>query len=168
MAALKLVLAVVCGLVLGSAVNMALIMVSGHVIPPPAAADQCPTPRPRTHCRADERRCYRPERGRVWMQRLPVRHARSPCQSNSHPAGMKAKWSPLQAARQVPTEEELQRVESAASSLVICFFGRATPRMCKRKAKKCEREVCPDQIQGDEPSRCWNHACCHDAAHKEK
>jgi hypothetical protein len=39
MAALKLALAVACGLVLGSAVNMALIMVSGHVIPPPAGAD---------------------------------------------------------------------------------------------------------------------------------
>ena len=36
---LRIVLAVVAGLVLGSVVNMALIMVSGKVIPPPAGAD---------------------------------------------------------------------------------------------------------------------------------
>lgn len=36
---LKLSLAVLLGLVLGSVVNMALIMVSGHVIPPPVGAD---------------------------------------------------------------------------------------------------------------------------------
>jgi len=39
MITLRLILAVVLGLVLGSAVNMALIMVSGAVIPPPAGAD---------------------------------------------------------------------------------------------------------------------------------
>lgn len=39
MSVLKLVLAVVLGLVVGGVVNMALIMVSGHVIPPPAGAD---------------------------------------------------------------------------------------------------------------------------------
>jgi hypothetical protein len=36
---LRIVLAVVSGFVLGSVVNMALIMVSGKVIPPPAGAD---------------------------------------------------------------------------------------------------------------------------------
>ena len=39
MSVLRLVLAIVLGLVLGGVVNMALIMVSGHVIPPPAGAD---------------------------------------------------------------------------------------------------------------------------------
>ncbi len=39
MAILKLILAVVLGLVLGSVTNMALIMVSGYVIPPPAGVD---------------------------------------------------------------------------------------------------------------------------------
>jgi hypothetical protein len=39
MTILKLILAVVLGLVLGSITNMALVMVSGHVIPPPAGAD---------------------------------------------------------------------------------------------------------------------------------
>lgn len=39
MPTVKLILAVVLGLVLGSAINMALIMASGHVIPPPAGAD---------------------------------------------------------------------------------------------------------------------------------
>lgn len=37
--AARLVLAVVLGLVIGSVVNMALIMVSGSVIPPPPGAD---------------------------------------------------------------------------------------------------------------------------------
>ena len=37
--AFRLVLAVVAGFVVGSAVNMALITVSGKVIPPPAGAD---------------------------------------------------------------------------------------------------------------------------------
>lgn len=36
---LRMLLAVVAGFVLGSVVNMALIMVSGRVIPPPAGAD---------------------------------------------------------------------------------------------------------------------------------
>lgn len=36
---LRLVVAVIAGFAIGSAVNMALIMVSGHVIPPPAGAD---------------------------------------------------------------------------------------------------------------------------------
>ncbi len=36
---LKALLAVVAGLVVGSVVNMGLIMLSGHVIPPPAGAD---------------------------------------------------------------------------------------------------------------------------------
>ena len=36
---IRLVLAVVAGLVIGSVVNMSLIMVSGSVIPPPAGAD---------------------------------------------------------------------------------------------------------------------------------
>jgi hypothetical protein len=36
---LRILLAVVVGFVLGSVVNMALIMVSGKVIPPPAGAD---------------------------------------------------------------------------------------------------------------------------------
>lgn len=36
---LRLTLAVVAGLVIGSVVNMALILVSGRVIPPPAGAD---------------------------------------------------------------------------------------------------------------------------------
>lgn len=39
MSVMRLVLAIVLGLVLGGAANMALIMVSGHVIPPPAGAD---------------------------------------------------------------------------------------------------------------------------------
>jgi hypothetical protein len=39
MTILKLILFMVLGLVLGSVTNMALIMVSGHVIPPPAGAD---------------------------------------------------------------------------------------------------------------------------------
>lgn len=39
MTILKLILSIVLGLVLGSATNMALIMVSGHVIPPPSGAD---------------------------------------------------------------------------------------------------------------------------------
>lgn len=36
---LKALLAVIAGLVIGSIVNMGLIMLSGHVIPPPAGAD---------------------------------------------------------------------------------------------------------------------------------
>ncbi|HEY1023744.1 MAG TPA: hypothetical protein VGE26_01165 [Sphingobacteriaceae bacterium] len=36
---LKNILAVIAGLVLGSAVNMAIIMISGSVIPPPEGAD---------------------------------------------------------------------------------------------------------------------------------
>ena len=36
---LRLVLAVIVGLVVGSAVNMGLILMSGKVIPPPAGAD---------------------------------------------------------------------------------------------------------------------------------
>jgi hypothetical protein len=36
---LKNILAVVVGLIVGSAVNMALVMISGSVIPPPAGAD---------------------------------------------------------------------------------------------------------------------------------
>lgn len=36
---LRVVLAVIAGLVLGSLVNMALVMVSGKIIPPPAGAD---------------------------------------------------------------------------------------------------------------------------------
>jgi len=36
---LRLVLAVVAGLVIGGVVNMGLILASGHVIPPPAGAD---------------------------------------------------------------------------------------------------------------------------------
>ena len=36
---LKILLAVIAGLVVGSLVNMGLIMLSGHVIPPPAGAD---------------------------------------------------------------------------------------------------------------------------------
>lgn len=39
MSVLRLILAIVLGLVLGGAVNMALIMVSGYLIPPPAGAD---------------------------------------------------------------------------------------------------------------------------------
>jgi hypothetical protein len=39
MTLLKLILAVVLGLVLGSVANMALVMASGHVIPPPSGAD---------------------------------------------------------------------------------------------------------------------------------
>ena len=39
MTILKLILAVVLGLVLGGITNMALVMASGHVIPPPAGAD---------------------------------------------------------------------------------------------------------------------------------
>ncbi len=37
--AFRLILAVVAGLLIGSAVNMSLIMVSGSVIPPPTGAD---------------------------------------------------------------------------------------------------------------------------------
>ena len=36
---LKVLLAIVAGFVIGSIVNMALIMMSGHVIPPPAGVD---------------------------------------------------------------------------------------------------------------------------------
>ena len=36
---IRLALAVLAGLVIGSLVNMSLIMVSGHLIPPPAGAD---------------------------------------------------------------------------------------------------------------------------------
>lgn len=36
---LRLVLAVVAGLLVGSLVNMGLLMLSGHVIPPPGGAD---------------------------------------------------------------------------------------------------------------------------------
>ncbi len=36
---LRAIVAVIAGVVLGSLVNMALIMASGHVIPPPAGAD---------------------------------------------------------------------------------------------------------------------------------
>lgn len=36
---LRLILAVVAGLVIGSLINMGLILISGHVIPPPAGAD---------------------------------------------------------------------------------------------------------------------------------
>ena len=39
MSILRTILAVLLGLVLGSVVNMALVMASGHVIPPPAGAD---------------------------------------------------------------------------------------------------------------------------------
>lgn len=39
MALLRCVLAVVLGLVVGSVVNMALIALSGHVVPPPPGAD---------------------------------------------------------------------------------------------------------------------------------
>lgn len=39
MTILKLIFAVVLGLVLGGATNMSLIMVSSHVIPPPVGAD---------------------------------------------------------------------------------------------------------------------------------
>jgi len=39
MPALRLILAVVVGLLLGSVINMALILVSGHVIPLPAGSD---------------------------------------------------------------------------------------------------------------------------------
>jgi len=39
MTILKLIFSIVLGLVLGSVTNMALIMVSDHVIPPPADAD---------------------------------------------------------------------------------------------------------------------------------
>ncbi|QCO67418.1 hypothetical protein E5843_05800 [Luteimonas yindakuii] len=39
MSSLRLILAVVLGLIVGSAINMALIAASGHVIPPPAGAD---------------------------------------------------------------------------------------------------------------------------------
>lgn len=39
MAILRSIVAVIAGVVLGSLVNMALIMASGHVIPPPAGAD---------------------------------------------------------------------------------------------------------------------------------
>ena len=35
----RLILAVIAGLVVGSLVNMALVMLSGHVIPPPAGVD---------------------------------------------------------------------------------------------------------------------------------
>jgi len=38
-AILRSIVAVIAGVVLGSLVNMALIMASGHVIPPPAGAD---------------------------------------------------------------------------------------------------------------------------------
>jgi hypothetical protein len=36
---IRFVLAVIAGIAVGSVVNMALIMLSGHVIPPPAGAD---------------------------------------------------------------------------------------------------------------------------------
>jgi hypothetical protein len=36
---LKNILAVICGIVVGSAVNMGIITVSGSIIPPPAGAD---------------------------------------------------------------------------------------------------------------------------------
>lgn len=39
MSTLRFILAVVLGLVVGSAINMALITASGHVIPPPAGAN---------------------------------------------------------------------------------------------------------------------------------
>lgn len=39
----RLVLAVIAGLFVGSIVNMALVMVSGHVIPPPAGVDTTTT-----------------------------------------------------------------------------------------------------------------------------
>ncbi len=39
MAILRSIVAVVAGVILGSVVNMALIMASGYVIPPPAGAD---------------------------------------------------------------------------------------------------------------------------------
>ena len=39
MSILRGILAVVLGLVVGSGVNMALIMAGGHVVPPPAGAD---------------------------------------------------------------------------------------------------------------------------------
>ena len=35
----KAILAVIAGLIVGSIVNMSLIMISGHVIPPPTGAD---------------------------------------------------------------------------------------------------------------------------------
>ena len=41
--AIRMVLAVVAGLVIGSLVNMSLILVSGSVIPPPAGADATTT-----------------------------------------------------------------------------------------------------------------------------
>lgn len=39
MSTMRLLLAVVLGLVVGSVINMALIMASGHVIPPPSGVD---------------------------------------------------------------------------------------------------------------------------------
>ena len=39
----RLILAVIAGLVVGSLVNMALVMLSGHVIPPPAGVDTATT-----------------------------------------------------------------------------------------------------------------------------
>lgn len=39
MSILRLILAIVFGLIVGSVVNMALVMASGYVIPPPAGAD---------------------------------------------------------------------------------------------------------------------------------
>lgn len=39
----RLVLAVITGLFIGSVVNMALVMLSGHVIPPPAGVDTTTT-----------------------------------------------------------------------------------------------------------------------------
>jgi hypothetical protein len=39
MSTLRLILAIVLGLVLGSVVNMALVIAGGHVIPPPPGAD---------------------------------------------------------------------------------------------------------------------------------
>lgn len=41
--AFRLTLAVIAGLFAGSVVNMALVMVSGHVIPPPAGVDATTT-----------------------------------------------------------------------------------------------------------------------------
>ena len=35
----RLILAVIAGLLVGSIANMALVMLSGHVIPPPAGVD---------------------------------------------------------------------------------------------------------------------------------
>ena len=39
----RLILAVIAGIVVGSLANMALIMVSGHIIPPPTGIDTTPT-----------------------------------------------------------------------------------------------------------------------------